>query len=240
MLTSKTLVGKIIRLPLRMIPKEAVLPVLMGPLAGTKWVAGSATHGAWLGTYERSKHRLFADAVKPRQTVFDIGAHVGFYSVLSSKMVGPEGRVFAFEPLPRNLRYLRKHIRLNAIKNVFVVDAAVADETGTALFQEAERGEMGKLSVNGGIPVRVVSIDELVAGGALPRPDIIKMDIEGGETLALRGMRETLQRYRPTLFLATHGKDINADCFAFLESLGLRAKPLDTASLHDCRESIVV
>lgn len=99
-----SLVGRLLRWPLRFIPPELVVPILQGKLKGRKWVVGSSKHGCWLGSYEYHKRRLFEQLIRPGDTVFDIGAHVGFYTLLASILTGPAGRVFAFEPLPRNLR----------------------------------------------------------------------------------------------------------------------------------------
>ena len=70
---------------------------------------------------------LPVETSEERCVVFDIGANTGFYTLLASVLVGPQGRVFAFEPVPLNLRYLNEHLRLNNIKNVSVIDAAVAE-----------------------------------------------------------------------------------------------------------------
>lgn len=211
-LSARHPVGKLLRLPLRLIPSDAVVPILTGPARGNKWVVGSAIHGCWLGIYERRKARLFASYIKPGMTVYDIGGHVGFYSLIASRLAG---NVFTFEPSPRNLAYLRRHVDLNDVRNVTVIDAAVSDHTGNATFDEHRTSETGRLSSDGRLTVKTVAIDSL----NLPKPDIIKMDIEGGESVALRGMRSTLA-HKPTLFLATHGEALERDCCAFLISLG--------------------
>lgn len=67
---------------------------------------GSSSHGCWIGSYEYHKRRLFEQAVTPGSAVFDIGAHVGFYTLLASVLVGDQGRVVAFEPNAGNVRLL--------------------------------------------------------------------------------------------------------------------------------------
>src|SRR5262245_8579614 len=133
-----TPVGKLLRLPLRLIPGRAVLPILQGPLRGKKWIAGASDNGCWLGSYEYQKQRLFAKSVSPGDVVFDVGAHVGFYTLLASVLVGKRGRVIAFEPVPANLEYLRHHIRLNRIDNVEIIEAAVSDTDGVSAFKIGE------------------------------------------------------------------------------------------------------
>src|SRR6267143_3626666 len=77
-------VGKLLRLPLRLLPKQAVVPVLQGELRGTRWIVGSSTHGCWLGTYEHENQRLFASLVLASGLVYDLGANVGFYTLLAA------------------------------------------------------------------------------------------------------------------------------------------------------------
>jgi predicted methyltransferase len=94
------------------------MPILQGKLRGKKWSVGSCSHGCWLGRYEYKKRIIFENTVRQGNTVLDIGAYVGFYTVLASILVGPTGKVHAFEPLPRNLEYIKEHLRLNNITNV--------------------------------------------------------------------------------------------------------------------------
>ncbi len=75
--------------------------VVQGPLRGKRWIAGSSNHGCWLGSYELAKQRKVIELVRPGMVCWDVGAHVGFYTLLFAELVGPLGRVFAFEPLPR-------------------------------------------------------------------------------------------------------------------------------------------
>src|ERR1700719_2260133 len=104
--------GRLIRLPLTVMPQSAIVPVLQGRLRGTRWLAGSSNHGCWLGSYELKKQREIEQAVKPGMVCYDIGAHVGFYTLLFAKLVGPSGRVFAFEPLPKNCAVIKRHLLL--------------------------------------------------------------------------------------------------------------------------------
>jgi hypothetical protein len=96
-------IGKFLRMILGAIPSDMTLFVLQGKLKGKKWIRGAGVHGYWLGTYELKKQEAFEKAVKKGDVVFDIGAHAGFYALLASSLVGESGKVFAFEPLPRNV-----------------------------------------------------------------------------------------------------------------------------------------
>src|SRR5262249_52878254 len=143
------LLGKILRLPLRLIPRNTEVRILQGPLRGKKWIAGSSVHGCWLGSWEYSKQKIFAATVRPGSVVFDIGAHVGFYSLLSSVLVGPEGQVFSFEPVPENLVSLRRHLSLNGVQNCTVLPFAVSDSSGTAQFTLGDGSSQGGFAVSG-------------------------------------------------------------------------------------------
>lgn len=85
--------GKLLRLPLKLIPDKTVLPVLQGKLKGKKWIKGSSINGCWLGTYEFDKQQLFQDYVKPGMVIYDVGANAGFYTLLSSVLTGNSGKV---------------------------------------------------------------------------------------------------------------------------------------------------
>jgi FkbM family methyltransferase len=212
-----TLAGKIVRFPFRAIPRDIAVPILQGPLRGKKWIVGSYIHGCWLGSYEFALQRLIANEVKRGDVFFDVGACVGFYSLLAAVRSEP-ARVHAFEPLPANLSYLRKHLQLNKIKNVEVHEIAISDEVGTQLFAGEATRAMGKLDANGSIRVRTSTIDALLQAGEIPAPRYIKMDIEGTESKAILGAKECILRHKPKLFLATHGRQVHDECLRLLSS----------------------
>src|SRR3989442_1960320 len=108
--SERTILGRALRFPLKLIPSDASIPILKGPLGGKGWIAGSSIHRCWLGYYEPAKQRAFSAAIESGDVVYDLGANVGLYSLLASFLVGPRGRVFSFEPVPRNLSFLRRHL----------------------------------------------------------------------------------------------------------------------------------
>jgi len=202
-----------------------VVPILAGKLRGQRWIVGSGLHRCWLGFYEFEMQRQISREVRPTSVFWDIGANVGFYSLLASKLVGA-GKVFAFEPAPRNVCYLKKHLALNRVSNVEVLAIAVSDRNGVASFAAEQTGFMGRLSGEGSLAVSTSTMDSLVAEGKVLPPDYVKMDIEGAELLALRGGRETFQRFHPVLFLATHGQVIEKECRRLLESWGYECRSM--------------
>src|SRR5581483_4005597 len=143
-----TRLGRIMRLPLRLLPANLVVPVLQGELIGKRWIVGSSVHGCWLGSYEIQKQRCIASQLKPGSVFYDIGANAGFYSLLACSQVAP-GRVYAFEPVPRNAEYIRRHLELNGVSNVQVLTLAISDEDGSAWFRQEQTGLMGCLDPEG-------------------------------------------------------------------------------------------
>jgi FkbM family methyltransferase len=239
---SNSVLGRALRLPLKLIPRSMHVRVIQGPLRGKRWITGSSNAGCWLGTTEQNKHNTFAKLVTHDSVVFDLGANVGHYSLLASILVDPNGKVFCFEPVPRNLEFLRKHLALNKMTNCTVFEAAVGKTEGVGSFDSGPNrfmGHLGKESARA-FPVRVVNLDNLVASGELPPPDFIKCDIEGGEFDALSGATNILTKYAPTIFLATHGPEVHKKCIQLLTGLGYRLTSLDQQSVEQTSELLAV
>lgn len=217
--------GRLLRWPLSLLPAGATVRVVQGPLRGARWIIGSHTHGCWLGTYEWTRQQAMVAVVRPGMVVYDLGANVGFYTLLAARLVGPAGLVVAFEPLARNLEYLRRHLALNGSDNVTVIDAAVSDRVGCARLR-GEHGASARLGADGEIAVRTVTLDELVFGQGRRPPSVIKMDVEGAEVDVLRGAERTLAVWRPILLLSTHNLGLRQECHAMLTAAGysLRAE----------------
>jgi FkbM family methyltransferase len=214
-LSNTTMLGRIARLPLKLLPPELIVPIPVGELRGKKWIVGSQRHACWIGTYERLFQTIVARHVKVGSVFHDVGANVGFYSLLASALV-KDGTVYAFEPVPKNIYYLKRHLQLNRIGNVKVFEVAISDQVGTEQFLEEQTRAMGHLSDQGNYRVRTSTIDALIESGRVAPPDYIKMDIEGAEFKALLGARKCFQRCRPTLFLATHGQEVHEACCRLL------------------------
>jgi FkbM family methyltransferase len=229
-----SLLGKALRLPLRLIPGDMQMRILKGPLRGKRWIAGSGTHGCWVGTYEHAEQRAFFAAIRDGDVVYDLGANVGLYTLSASLAVGPQGRVFSFEPSPRNLKFLRRHIALNGAENCFVYEAAVSDTSGTASFDLGTHPFMGRIADdrNNSIVVRTVTLDELVDSGEIPPPNVIKCDIEGNEFKALMGASRVLSAAAPFIFLSVHSPRLHEDCCKLLTGLGYVLSSLTESPLE--------
>jgi len=215
--SAKSWAGRVLRLPLHWIPPMMPRRILTGPLSGRQWLPGSAPHGCWLGIYERDLQRVMMQTVRPGDTFFDVGANVGFFTLLASQRVGSSGRVVAVEPLSRNLELLRRHLALNELANVHVVDAAVSDAPGEAHIEAGPAPSMAHLSSHGR-PVRVTTLDELTE--SFGPPNVIKMDIEGAELRALSGASRTLAVHRTIILLSTHGYEQDEACRRLLRDAG--------------------
>ena len=178
----------------------------------------------WLGTYEPELQQAVRDWLRPGSVVYDVGANVGYVSLLLARCAGQQGQVFAFEPLPANLDRLAANLRLNPWANLACVPAAVVDQPGPVRFLAHASGAMGKAAGSAGrqdqsypsqVEVPGLSLDEFAypsgspapAAWHGPPPQAIKMDIEGGEVLALRGMPHLLAEARPLILLELHGPE---------------------------------
>ncbi len=231
-ISNKSFFGKFLRFFLAFIPSSVVVRILQGRLKGKKWIKGSGVNGYWLGSYEKNQRENFEKILKRGDIVFDIGANVGFYSLLAAELVGPAGKVFSFEPLPENFNYLQKHIEINGYKNIFPFQAAVSEKNGFAFFGGIVNRSQGKLTENGEFKVKIISIDDWVDSGKLPKSDVLKIDVEGAEYQTLKGMETALKKYRPKIFLSTHGPEIHKKCCDFLYNLGYKLKSLSEIEIE--------
>jgi FkbM family methyltransferase len=234
------LTGKLLRLPLSLLPDEMVVPVMQGPIRGKKWIVGSGNHGCWLGSYEAQKVKAFADALRGKRVVYDLGANVGYYSLIASVLLGRVGHVIAFEPDIQNIVFFRRHLSLNDINNIQIVDAAVSDQSGTAVFRQEPGRSMGRLSEDGGVTVRTIALDDFIRESCVPAPDVMKIDVEGAEMCVLRGAERTLAEVQPLIFLATHAARLQQESRAFLSSLGYTLMPIRSGSLEISDELIAL
>jgi FkbM family methyltransferase len=195
-----------------------VMRIRRGPARGLKWIAGSATNGCWLGTYELEKQAVLQRFVKPGMTIYDIGAQAGFYTLLFSHLASETGRVYAFEPCPYEARHLLDHVRMNGLTNVRVIQAAVAGRSGLVAMS-TDRGMTQNQIYEGADPMLMVSSVSLDTSG-LPPPDLIKMDVEGAESAVLEGAQRILREVRPVIFVALHSIEQREKCAALLRAAG--------------------
>lgn len=152
------------------------------------------------GSHETFETELILSNIHPGDTVLDIGANIGYYTLLFARLVGPQGRVFAFEPDPRNFALLKLNVRQNGYTNVTLVPKAVAAKAGhVRLYRSQEnRGDHRIYDSNENresVDVETMVLDEYFADDP-GRIDFVKMDIQGAEASAMEGMQNILTRNR--------------------------------------------
>ena len=215
---------------LRPLGRLLPLPVRSGPLNGRRLLAVSPMR-FFRGTYEPEQTELFASLIGPGDVVYDVGAHVGWHTLIASEVVGADGQVVAFEPHPENAWILRRHIELNNLSNTILVQAAAAEETGTVAFDLGSGTGTGRMSAEGRLRVPCARIDDLVRDRGLRLPDLIKIDVEGSEDQVMAGAMEAVSAGRPTILLHTHGIEQLARCQELLCPLGYGQPRADVPAL---------
>ena len=147
--------------------------------------------------WEPAETRLVRETVKPGDVAVDIGANLGYFTLLFSTLVGPEGRVHAFEPEPGNFALLKRNVEANRRENVVLVNKAVSAKTGKERLYISEENAGGHTIYSAGsresVAVDAVRLDEYFAS-ASSRVDFVKMDIQGAEGAALEGMMPLLRQ----------------------------------------------
>jgi FkbM family methyltransferase len=169
----------------------------------------------WLGYHEPVVQDILQRLCKPGSVFYDVGAHLGFFSFAVANAVGPEGKVYAFEPDPENcLRFKETAIRNKLERRVQLVEAAIWSYTAPGVpFRRGSRGTaQGGVASDGIVPVLAngaltsvptVTLDHFVRQGNLV-PAVIKIDVEGGECKVLEGSEEVFARSKPILICEVH------------------------------------
>lgn len=211
--------------------------VMRGRMQGARINLGGSFLRYLTGDAEPEVQDALAELIEPGQTVYDVGANIGFFTILCSRLVGPQGRVYAFEPIPQNLATLRHNVALNGMENVTVVEQALSSATGTAEMFVSPWSAFHSLNVEGAtkqdnhgprageITVQTVTLDEFVQGEGVRPPDLVKIDVEGAELIVVEGMRETLRSVKPLLLCELH--DTKLDYRELIDSIDYRVRVID-------------
>lgn len=152
------------------------------------------------GSWERGTTRLFEDIIQKGMVVLDVGANIGYFTLIAAKLVGEEGKVFAFEPEPYNFDLLVRNIKLNGYNNVIPTQKAISDKNGRAtLFLDKTRWTQHSLTrgniVNSGgnsVEVEVQTLDDFLKDFGY-RVDFAKIDVQGAESAVIQGMRQIIE-----------------------------------------------
>ncbi|HEY0350590.1 MAG TPA: FkbM family methyltransferase [Gemmatimonadales bacterium] len=195
------------------------------------------------GSYEPDQVGEFYAALEPGMTVFDIGANIGYYTALAAAAVGEHGRVYAFEPDPRNLEVLRRNSAQARGAPIIVVPAAVGERDGTSsLFlnpadssinslARANADVLGSGNSAHDVTVPAVTLDAVARQEAI-QPDVIKIDVQGAEMLVFAGAQQVLSRHPLKLFFEFWPFGLQqlgtqpVELLAFLIQRGFTLRPL--------------
>ena len=199
------------------------LPIRRGPNQGRKWSVSTAKN-YFYGRFVPGKAACLPQLLRPGETVWDIGAHCGYTTLIESKAVGAGGRVVAFEPNPRNRQLLELHLQWNRTANVSVLPYAMSGSDGKMSFGWEGNQRASSISSHLGgagwkVPVR--HVDGLIASGEAPAPTFLKIDVEGAELELLHGAGRLLAN-EPNLLiiLSTHTAELHDACSALLRAAG--------------------
>ena len=165
------------------------------------------------------EERFLSNLDLKNKTIYDIGSHIGILAIFFAKTSGRDGRVIAFEPNPESYLKIRQNVELNGLDNVQIINIGIGDKRRTETMVVPRNisgwGSMEKniqlhiLKLRGAksLKVEIDTLDKCIEANKLPKPDFIKMDIEGMEYNALIGMAETITKYKPSFHIEIHGVD---------------------------------
>tara|TARA_Y100000741_G_scaffold363815_1_gene352971 strand:+ start:3993 stop:4883 length:891 start_codon:yes stop_codon:yes gene_type:complete len=203
------------------------------------------------GFHEERTTNIVKKIIKPGMNLIELGANVGYYTLLESRLLNGKGKIFAIEPVPENFTSLNDNIKLNDHKNIETFNLAISDKKGEFDFfltNESNWGSMvdpssdkisktmsDKLKIrhNNKIKVKAISIDDFVKENNIKEVNFIRMDIEGYEIEAIKGMKNTLKSNgNISLLIEIHNKifsDVKKSygpTFEFLLNNGFKPKIL--------------
>jgi FkbM family methyltransferase len=184
-----------------------------------------------LSNYEPTTVDKLRHTVRPKWVIYDIGANLGYYSVLLGRQVGPKGAIYAFEANPVCVGFLRSNLALNQVANCEILPCALSDSHdqvrftlnyGSSAIGLTQRSSFYESKVGHEVNVQGYPLDELVETFNLRKPDVIKIDIEGAEAFAIAGMLRTLDKYHPLILLELHGRYAAEQTLPQLDQVGYR------------------
>lgn len=165
---------------------------------------------------EREQLEYFIQQLRQGDVVWDVGAFIGMYSMFAAKAVGADGEVFTFEPEHNTAKLVKKNSAYNNISNIRLIEAALGEEDGETVIYSSEEDQNAISSLRPGehlkkqgIPIQIRTGTSLIDQQQATAPTVVKMDVEGAEYQALKGMQKTLERPECRfLFLELHPRDL--------------------------------
>lgn len=216
-----------------------LIKIKAGPLAGKKWIISSGAKYI-LGTQEVYKTDAFVSHFREGDILFDIGAHVGYFSAIAASINGGSGEIFAFEPRPMNIKFFRKHMKANNFSHVMLFEAAVGDCEKEVGFDPGRGSATGHVCTDGKMKVKQVWIDKMIKDGLIPTPDFVKIDVEGAEIDVLRGLADVITQRHPKILIATHNHECHSFVLEFLENHNYKLEVLNPGSLKGDTEILAL
>jgi FkbM family methyltransferase len=209
----------------------AVRRIRLGPLRGRAFRIGPITGlSPWYSGAERPVQRVFRELVRSSDVVIDVGANWGLHTLCLSGLVQRSGRVIAMEPFPPAAEELEWHVRRNGCDNVTVLRAAAGGRDGTALFRPGAAPTTGSLRRDGDppggsdFPTKVAALDSVVREFGLRAVRLVKIDVEGAESVVLSGASALLAELRPHLVVELHTPEQDVAVAAELGGAGYRIR----------------
>lgn len=223
----------------KILPRRAYR-VLRGQLRGAKFVLGTLEGeggggSVYFDLVEPEQTSRFAETLAEGDVFFDVGANVGYYTVLGARLVGKSGFIVAFEPVARNLAHLYKHVEINELENVSIIPSACSDEISLAAFSTGPNNAMGYLtggdnSDNEATEKNLMLVPTVTLDAAAEKlgvtPNVLKIDVEGAELSVLRGAQNRVLPAKPKIFLSLHTEALKNDCLEYLKKFGYEFEPL--------------
>ncbi len=206
-----------------------------GKGAGLRFNPGQSAVSFVFGTHEAPVQRVLEKVLRPGAVFLDVGANVGFYSVIAARLVGGAGRVVSFEPVPTNCKCIAHNAGLNGFSQITARGEALGEAEGEAEFILSGHATWGRLASVGVPPadpagrmkVQIRRLDTLVEQGLVPQPGVMKIDVEGSELPVLTGARRTIEASRPSMIIELHGT--NAEMDQVLSELGYKSAVIGSA-----------
>lgn len=208
----------------------------LGLMAGVTWhISPLVGRAQLLGEYEEKIQEVLHGRVRPGWVVYDVGANVGFFTLLLSRLTGPRGAVLAFEPYPAAFAELRENIRLNDFSSARAWPYALASRAGRISFQIGENASGSQAvqdAIPGGFTAEAKTLDGLVYEEDFPPPQLLKIDVEGSEADVLAGGSRLLAERLPIILCELHTAEQQERVESILKSLSYKITCLDWAPTH--------
>ena len=194
------------------------------------------------GIWERDMTKVVENKIKDGWHILDVGADIGYYSLLFALKCGSDGAVAAFEPDPEAWPYLNKNINMFKYSNIYPFNLALSNHSGKGMMKSGGRGQLypdKKGYNNQTSTVKMVKFDTFWPKLSWEKIDLIKIDVEGAELTVLEGMEKIIKKYHPHLLIEIHPRQLKEifnssanEVYNFLTKLSYKLTPVDSKTLN--------